>query len=91
MRVLSNHRVVCSAIMAVVLYEAGLSHAQVLIDDFNDGNHEGWSELGDLQLGGGPPIFEVVDGQYSLRSTGPVPPICPYRLLLSTPRYCPRR
>lgn len=57
-------------------------HAETfLIDDFNDGNDEGWTHFDVLDMGGGPAIFDVLpEGDpgnfvYNIRSTGPVPPI----------------
>ena len=61
--------------LAVVLGGASLSSGQILIDDFNDGNNEGWSVIDSLSEGGGPGIFDASSGAYNIRSTGDVPPV----------------
>lgn len=58
---------------------AGMTDAQtpILIDDFNDGNDDGWTPLDTLDpppKGGGPGIFDASSFEYNLASTGPVEP-----------------
>ena len=64
-----------TAALVAVMGVAGLSHSQIPIGNFDDGNAEGWSEEDFLDMGGGPGIFEVIDGEYAIRSTGLVPGI----------------
>ena len=47
-----------------------------LIDDFNDGNDDGWSHFDGLQgTPWGPTIYDARSGQYALSSTQPLPPL----------------
>lgn len=60
--------------VAAVLAFAAAAPAQVLIDDFNDGNDDGWMHLdGTLGTPSGPGIFDASSGAYHFQSTGPVP------------------
>ena len=64
--------------VALLLASAGIASAQwTLIDDFNDGNDEGWTRIDLLSEGegGGPGIIEPESGAYHLHSTSSVPPI----------------
>ena len=44
------------------------AHA-LLLDDFSDGNADGWSESS-LLITGGPAIFDATSGRYEMASTG---------------------
>ncbi|MEE9131672.1 MAG: hypothetical protein V3T84_16780 [Phycisphaerales bacterium] len=47
-----------------------------LIDDFNDGNDDGWSHFDGLQgTPWGPTIYDASSGQYAISSTQPLPPL----------------
>ncbi|MCZ6735823.1 MAG: hypothetical protein O7C65_08545, partial [Planctomycetota bacterium] len=47
-----------------------------LIDDFNDGNDDGWSHFDGLQgTPWGPTIYDASSGQYVISSTQPLPPL----------------
>ena len=47
-----------------------------LIDNFNDGNDDGWSHFDGLQgTPWGPTIYDASSGQYALSSTQPLPPL----------------
>ena len=50
----------------------GATNGEILIDNFNDGNDDGWTHIDLLPLdNGGPAIFDASSGAYNLRSTGP--------------------
>jgi PKD repeat protein len=54
----------------------GMAWAQgVLIDDFNDGNDDGWTRVDYTQgTSFGPAVFDLSAGAYRISSTGAVPP-----------------
>jgi hypothetical protein len=56
------------AFTAVAMLSAGDFGPTILIDDFNDGNADGWEELDFTGIG----IFHVVRGQYVLETTEPI-------------------
>jgi hypothetical protein len=45
----------------------------ILIDDFNDGNDDGWLRVDDSAGVAGPGIFDASTGQYNLMTTGFAP------------------
>jgi hypothetical protein len=49
----------------------------IRIDDFEDGNDDGWTHIDNLTMGGGPGEFDASSHSYRLYSTGLVPPIHP--------------
>ena len=59
------------------------ANAQVLIDDFDDGNDDGWTRysVGVEGMPWGPPIFDASTGSYHLATTGAVPEGVPAVLL----------
>lgn len=61
------------------------ANAHVLIDDFDDGNDDGWTRysVGVEGMPWGPPIFDAGTGSYHLATTGAVPEGVP-AVLLST-------
>src|SRR4051812_36118636 len=63
-----------SALLSVLLLTAGGHEGTILNDNFNDGDADGWDQ-NDFTVGspGGPGIFSVVDGEYVIESTGPIP------------------
>lgn len=70
--------------LVTILLGAATTNAQFLIDDFNDGNADGWTPIytGEGEIWG-PGIFDASSGRYNLRSTGrvqvgTVPPIASY-------------
>ena len=62
------------ALIALQTLIVSASAETILIDDFNDGNDDGWIHL-DLLNGqpGGPGIYDASSGEYNIRSTDVVP------------------
>jgi hypothetical protein len=60
----------------MTLLTASAANAELtLLDDFNDGNDDGWVRVDDANTGKswGPGIFDASSGAYRLSTTGPVP------------------
>lgn len=79
------------AVMACLAGQACSANAEsILIDDFNDGNDEGWLRVDDFAGVAGPGIFDASTGQYNLKTTGLAPGfaiISSYWDLSSDPLY----
>ncbi len=62
--------------IALLLVPAGVASAQwTLIDDFNDGNDDGWTRLdGSAEEPWGPGTYDASSGAYHLLGGGEVPP-----------------
>jgi hypothetical protein len=60
--------------VVLVCWGGSSSHAQILIDDFNDGNDEGWQRV-DTTTGDawGPGTFDASSGSYQLEGASAVP------------------
>src|SRR5262245_32353291 len=63
----------CLVLVAMTTVAAGGGGA-ILIDNFNDGNDDGWSRM-DLTAGTpwGPATYDASSGEYLLETPGPVP------------------
>ena len=75
-----NLTTVLTLVLLIVLAPARILHGQAnstkLIDDFNDGNDDGWASLDFLQiLGLGETIFDASTNAYTIRSVDEVVPI----------------
>ena len=67
-----NARLGVAIAAAVIFGVVGSSHGQRLIDDFNDGNDDGWTHI-DTTGDFGPGIFDASSGSYNFMSTKIVP------------------
>jgi PEP-CTERM motif-containing protein len=66
----------CVAAVTLAMGVAACAHAQLIpIDDFDDGNDDGWTHY-DFTAGQawGPGIYDASSGEYLLQGMGPVPP-----------------
>ncbi len=70
-----NERVVATIFVVGAISLAAPVQAE-LIDDFNDGNDNGWSHFDGLEgTPWGPTIYDASSGQYVISSTQPLPPL----------------
>ena len=61
------------ALVSVVLLAAG-HEGTILHDKFNDGDADGWDQNDfTVDSPGGPGTYNVIDGEYVIESTGPIP------------------
>jgi hypothetical protein len=63
-------------VVMLMLFATSRSAAELaLLDDFNDGNDDGWFRVDDLNVGKpwGPGIYDASSGAYHLETTGPLP------------------
>ena len=70
-----DHVICCVVCIAVVLSTAWQLNGQtILVDDFNDGNDEGWTHyvLPEEDAPWGPGIFDATSGEYNLKTTSEV-------------------
>jgi hypothetical protein len=60
--------------LATVTVATAAALNSVLIDDFNDGNDDGWSHMDYTEgMPWGPAIYDASTGSYTIESAGPVP------------------
>ena len=63
------------ALVALINTRDGVAAAPILVDDFEDGDNDGWSVFDNFSgTPWAPPIAEVIDGRYRLATSGAVPP-----------------
>ena len=68
----------CRGAVAVLLTFTALTQAQVVFDDFNDGNDDGWERFSPLDIVGASSVFtfpEVGEGNKGYRLFSPAPPV----------------
>ena len=73
---MSRHRFIgLMTLVAISSFSFSASAETLLIDDFNDGNDDGWiqSDIPPFPLPWGPGIADASNGAYRLQSTGVVP------------------
>ena len=68
----------CRGAVAVLLTFTTLTQAQVVFDDFNDGNDDGWEQFSPLDIVGASSVFtfpDVGEGNKGYRLFSPAPPV----------------
>ena len=77
-RIVSRRKLLCLSLAVIVttlgIADDGQRGRRMLIDNFNDGDHEGWTELDFTTPGdGGPAIYDASSGALRVRSAGAIP------------------